>query len=61
VLHDREGGGTANLRRTYDEVSVPGLKALRGKSARGRWVLEVEDKAKEDGGRVRRFALEVKG
>jgi subtilisin-like proprotein convertase family protein len=61
VLHDREGGGTANLRRTYDEITTPALKALRGRAAGGRWVLEVEDKAKEDEGRLRRFALEVRG
>ena len=60
VLHDRTGGGTANLRMTYDEVSTPALKALRGKSASGKWVLEVEDKAKEDAGRIRRFAVEVR-
>jgi subtilisin family serine protease len=59
VLHDREGGGTENLRRTYDEVTTPELKAMRGKSARGRWVLEVQDREKEDEGRVRRFAVEV--
>jgi len=59
VLHDREGGGTENLRRTYDEVSTPELKAMRGKSARGQWVLEVEDKEKDDVGRARRFAVEV--
>ncbi|MGH7731196.1 MAG: S8 family serine peptidase [Candidatus Eiseniibacteriota bacterium] len=60
VLHDRGGGGTANLLRTYDEVSTPGLKSSRGKSGRGKWVLEVEDKAKEDGGRLRRFAIELR-
>ena len=59
VLHDREGGGTQNLRRTYDEVTTPELKVMRGKTARGRWVLEVEDREKADVGRVRRFALEV--
>ena len=61
VLHDRAGGGTRNLRRTYDEVSTPALRAMRGRSARGRWVLEVEDREREDVGRVRRFALEVEG
>ena len=61
LLHDREGGGTQNLRQTYDEVSTPDLGALRGKSPRGRWGLEVEDRAKEDEGRVRRFKLEVGG
>ena len=59
VLHDREGGGTKNLRRTYDAVSTPALEALRGTKARGTWVLEVADRAKEDVGRVRRFAVEL--
>ena len=61
LLHDREGGGTENLRHTYDEIAKPDLGALRGKSARGRWVLEVEDRAKDDEGRVRRFTLEFGG
>lgn len=60
VLHDREGGGTANLRRNFDEVSTPELRTMRGKSPRGRWVLEVEDREKADVGRVRRFALELR-
>ena len=40
VLHDREGGGTENLRHTYDAISKPDLGAVRGKSPRGRWVLD---------------------
>jgi len=61
VVHHRGGGGTRNLHRTYDEVSTPALKALRGKRPDGKWVLEVEDKEKLDTGRIRRFAVEVRG
>jgi subtilisin family serine protease len=60
VLHDREGGATQNLQRSYDEASTPALRALRGRSARGTWKLEVDDREKDDVGRLRRFTLEMR-
>ena len=59
VLHDRQGGTTDNLKKTYDEVSTPGLAALKGKTPSGTWTLQVADKARIDTGRIRRFTLEM--
>src|SRR5262249_676697 len=61
VLHDRNGGGTDNLQRTFDLSSTPGLGALTGKSAKGDWVLLVQDLAAADTGRFNRWDLEIKG
>lgn len=59
-LHNRQGGSTDNLKKTYDEVNAPGLVALKGKSPQGTWTLIVEDKAKQDTGKLRSFTLELK-
>ncbi len=59
TLHNREGRGTDNLKRTYDAVSTPALAGLAGKSPKGTWRLVVEDKAAEDIGVLRAVALEM--
>jgi subtilisin family serine protease len=59
TLHNREGRGTDNLKKTYDPVNAPGLTALAGKSPQGAWTLEVKDQAKLDTGKVRSFTLEM--
>jgi subtilisin family serine protease len=59
TLHNREGGATDNIMETYDEVNAPGLTALRGESPEGTWTLVVEDKARLDTGKIRRFTLEM--
>jgi subtilisin family serine protease len=33
ILHNRQGGTTDNLKKTYDEVNAPGLATLKGSSA----------------------------
>lgn len=58
-LHNREGGATDNLKKTYDEINAPGLVALKGKSPKGTWTLIVEDKARVDTGKIRSFTLEM--
>lgn len=58
-LHNREGGATDNLKKTYDEINAPGLVALKGKSPKGTWTLIVEDKARLDTGKIRSFTLEM--
>lgn len=60
TLHNREGGATDNIKKTYDEVNAPGLVALKGKSPQGTWTLVVDDKAKQDTGTIRSFTLEMK-
>jgi subtilisin family serine protease len=58
-LHNREGGGADNIKKTYDAVNAAGLVALNGKSPQGTWTLEVADQAKEDIGKIRSFSLEM--
>jgi subtilisin-like proprotein convertase family protein len=60
VLHSRQGGRTANLRRGYDASGAPGLAAYAGKSAQGAWKLEVRDEARIDTGLIRMFGLELR-
>ena len=59
VLHNRAGGGTDNLKTTYDAVAVPALAALKGKKPEGVWMLEVGDHAAQDTGKLRSFAVEM--
>jgi len=59
VLHNREGGATDNIKKTYDEVNAPGLSALKDKSPQGTWTLVVEDRARVDTGKIRSFTLEI--
>ena len=59
ILHNREGGGADNLKKTYDEVNAPGLVALKNKSPKGTWTLVVADKEAQDTGKIRSFTLEM--
>jgi subtilisin-like proprotein convertase family protein len=42
-------------------TSTPALGALTGKSAKGDWVLLVQDLASADTGRLNRWSMEIKG
>jgi subtilisin family serine protease/subtilisin-like proprotein convertase family protein len=59
VLHNRLGGATDNIKKTYDEVNAPELSALQGMNPQGTWMLEVADQAGQDRGKIRSFSLEV--
>lgn len=59
LLHNREGAGTDNIKKTYDEVNAPRIGACKGKSPQGIWTLEVADKAQRDIGKMRSFTLEL--
>ena len=59
VLHDRAGGGSANLKASFDAVSVPALAALTGKPPAGEWEISVRDTEKQDTGVLRQVALEM--
>jgi subtilisin family serine protease len=59
VLHDRQGGSSSNLRRTYDADSTPALAAAAGKVPAGTWVLEVADREAGDIGAINGFTLEM--
>jgi subtilisin family serine protease len=58
-LHNREGGGTDNIRRSYDSLTTPDLLMLNGKSPEGTWTLVVQDKARVDTGTIRSLVLEM--
>ena len=59
TLHNRAGGGTANIKRTFDAASTPALAAFAGKNPQGKWTLVVQDKEKEDTGRILKFSVEL--
>jgi subtilisin family serine protease len=58
-LHNREGGSTDNLIKTYDPINAPALVPLKDKSPQGTWTLVVEDKERQDTGKIRSFTLEM--
>jgi subtilisin-like proprotein convertase family protein len=58
-LHDREGGPTNNLRRTYDAGTTPTLGPLHGKALNGTWKLRVRDLERADEGRIRSVTLSI--
>lgn len=59
LLHDKFGGGTDNIKRTFDGVNTPELSTLLGKNPQGSWTLEVEDTARADTGKIRKFTVEL--
>jgi subtilisin family serine protease len=59
ILHNRQGGFTDNIKKTYDEVNTPALATLKGKNPAGSWTMEVADKARRDIGMIRSFTLEM--
>jgi subtilisin-like proprotein convertase family protein len=61
VLHDRNGGRTQNLRKTFDTTNTPALTALTGKPIQGDWTLWAQDLAAIDTGLLNRWEVEVSG
>jgi subtilisin-like proprotein convertase family protein len=57
VLHNRSGGSTKNLKKTYDTATTPTLAAFAGKSCQGTWTLQIEDAAAQDFGMLGSFSL----
>ena len=57
LLHNRTGGGTDNLRTTYDVTTTPDIMALAGKNPKGEWSLTVQDNEKLDTGRILQFSV----
>lgn len=57
VLHNQAGGGTDNIKKTFDEVNTPALTSLKGKDPSGTWTLEVADNARADIGTLRSLRL----
>ena len=57
VLHNRAGGSTKNLKKTYDAATTPPLTGFAGKSCKGTWTLQIKDAAAQDAGTLLSFAL----
>jgi subtilisin-like proprotein convertase family protein/subtilisin family serine protease len=61
VLHDRNGGGARDIRRTFDAQSTAVLGSLVGQSLQGDWMLHVQDLARIDTGTLNRWELTIEG
>ncbi|NJD78776.1 MAG: hypothetical protein FIB08_17065 [Candidatus Methanoperedens sp.] len=59
-LHEGEGGRADNLINVYDSGSIPALYRLKGKEVRGKWSLNVVDRARKDTGTLNNWGLKVK-
>ena len=59
ILHNRTGGRTQDMRRTYGTSEIPELAGLAGAKAQGHWTLEVRDEALRDVGGIAAFGLEL--
>ena len=59
VLHNRSGGNSDNIIRTYSPENTFALQALRGKAIDGDWTLHVRDHENADIGKLNRWALKV--
>ena len=60
VLHNRTGGRSRNLKKTYDASIIPALARLSGKSANGTWSLRIQDADAQDEGTLISFGLDMK-
>lgn len=61
VIHDRNGGGSNDIRQIFDLKSTPSLGSLVGQFIQGDWTLLVQDLASRDLGQLNRWELEVEG
>ncbi len=59
VLHNRGGGATKDLRRTFDIANTPALAGYQNTSSQGTWRLHVKDEALRDTGLLVSFGLAV--
>lgn len=59
VLHNREGGDTDNLIRSWSTATAGALTSFVGVQANGTWKLEVTDHEPPDSGKLNRWRLAV--
>jgi subtilisin family serine protease len=59
MLHNRSGGSTKDLNKTYDASTTPALSGVAGKSCAGIWTLQIRDEAAEDSGTLASFTLNL--
>lgn len=58
-VHDRSGGGTDDLKATWNSASNAALAALAGESMAGNWTLAVRDVELRDTGRLNWWGMEI--
>lgn len=59
VLHNRTGGGSDNIIRTFSPADTPGMDAFRGLPFAGEWTLAIRDHAAADRGKLNRWTLRI--
>jgi subtilisin-like proprotein convertase family protein len=59
TLHNRTGGSSDNIIKTYDFNSNTDLKTLRGEKVQGMWTLKVSDLAGQDVGKLNKWSLKL--
>ena len=59
ILHDRVGGDTRNLSRSYASSQVPSLATFVGKAIKGDWTLRATDLAGSDLGTLNTWTLDI--
>jgi len=60
ALHDRAGGSTRDLAKTYTAATTPALATLAGKAAAGTWRLRIVDRAAQDVGKLNSWRVVIK-
>jgi M6 family metalloprotease-like protein len=60
LLHDRVGGATRDLAKTYTAATTPALGTLAGKAAAGAWKLRIVDRAAQDVGKLNSWRVVIK-
>lgn len=60
-LHDREGSSRNDIHTDFSMSSLPSLYQFSGEQAQGTWILQVQDLAAVDLGRLQNWSLELKG
>src|SRR5688572_19820284 len=59
VLHNRNGGSTKNINKTYDLQNTPSLSLLKGQPVHGDWILQIADVAAIDSGTLNNWKLQI--
>jgi M6 family metalloprotease-like protein len=60
ALHNRSGGSSDNLVRTFTSANTPPMAALVGQAAAGTWRLKIADVETQDVGKLNQWRLLVK-
>ena len=59
TLHNRNGGSSENINKTYDLQNTPSLSILNGEPASGKWTLAIADLGVADTGKLNSWTLHI--